>query len=520
MKEKFSRSEKIILIILGTLFGFTPLSDPDFGWHYKYGEYFVKHGQILRENIFSYTMPDYKWANSYWISEVFFYLAVTFLGVFLLNIILGAILTWTEILLTEKIDAGKTVKFFALIILWTTLDTYAINIRPLYFSTLFFILIIYALLYKPKLIRFSPLLFLLWVNMHADFVLGLAVIGIYLFFHSANLIRSKTQNPIKNILINLCIFIGCFAVTFLNPFGAYLWKTLFNDIFNPTQTATIGEWLSVLHVEKFSLRDILNAVPNLVLMTYLALPIIFSSVQIVARKVRKKYLPSRLSNSLNFPPVQNTKTENYLWLTAVNILFLALTFRSIYFLRILFITSLTQTVVFWDEIQKRFLSFLTTIKPVHLKIVKILSIIVIIIAAVGGFIRLFPFTASYDKLSRKIFCSPKAFEYIKNSKLQGRMFNSFDLGGFLIWRLPEIKVFIDGRMNSWKDSSGRIFDDYMKIDKHPKENYGLFKEYADRYDIGWIIANVNTEFAKFIKEKPDEWKIVYTEANCVILVKT
>ena len=45
-------------------------TDPDLGWHLKYGQYFFKTGEILRENIFSTMMPYYNWVNHSWASDV------------------------------------------------------------------------------------------------------------------------------------------------------------------------------------------------------------------------------------------------------------------------------------------------------------------------------------------------------------------------------------------------------------------------------------------------------------------
>jgi hypothetical protein len=44
-----------------------------------------------------------------------------------------------------------------------------------------------------------------------------------------------------------------------------------------------------------------------------------------------------------------------------------------------------------------------------------------------------------------------------------RLFNDYDWGGYLIWRLPEHKVYIDGRMASWRDGDRHIFREYSRI---------------------------------------------------------
>lgn len=42
----------------------------------------------------------------------------------------------------------------------------------------------------------------------------------------------------------------------------------------------------------------------------------------------------------------------------------------------------------------------------------------------------------------------KGVEFLRNAT--GNIFNTYEWGGFLIWKLPNLKVFVDGRMPAWK----------------------------------------------------------------------
>jgi hypothetical protein len=44
----------------------------------------------------------------------------------------------------------------------------------------------------------------------------------------------------------------------------------------------------------------------------------------------------------------------------------------------------------------------------------------------------------------------KAVEFLKQNNFEGRLFSNYGWGGYLIWKLPGEKVFIDGRMPSWR----------------------------------------------------------------------
>ena len=72
-------------------------------------------------------------------------------------------------------------------------------------------------------------------------------------------------------------------------------------------------------------------------------------------------------------------------------------------------------------------------------------------------------------LSKNSFYPVKAVEFVKNQNIGGELFSSYGWGGYLIWQLPQKKVFIDGRMPSWKQSpktgeSGYAMGDYLKVD--------------------------------------------------------
>jgi hypothetical protein len=49
----------------------------------------------------------------------------------------------------------------------------------------------------------------------------------------------------------------------------------------------------------------------------------------------------------------------------------------------------------------------------------------------------------------------QASAFIQSHRLEGPLFNSYDWGGYLIWRLPSLPVSIDGRANLYEESLAR-----------------------------------------------------------------
>jgi hypothetical protein len=58
----------------------------------------------------------------------------------------------------------------------------------------------------------------------------------------------------------------------------------------------------------------------------------------------------------------------------------------------------------------------------------------------------------------------QAVAYLRAHPCSGHIFNDYNYGGYLIWQLPSQPVYIDGRMPSWRNSSGqKYFDIYNKV---------------------------------------------------------
>src|SRR3990167_1201022 len=70
-------------------------SDPDLGWYLKYGEYFFKNHTILRENIFSSQMTDFRWVNHSWGTDLISYFTFSNFGFLGLSILGALVITAT-----------------------------------------------------------------------------------------------------------------------------------------------------------------------------------------------------------------------------------------------------------------------------------------------------------------------------------------------------------------------------------------------------------------------------------------
>jgi hypothetical protein len=119
-----------------------------------------------------------------------------------------------------------------------------------------------------------------------------------------------------------------------------------------------------------------------------------------------------------------------------------------------------------------------------------------------------------------------AISFLQKNPASGQIFSGYNWGGYLIWKLPEKKVFIYGMMPSWrwqeniKGESMDAMGDYLKIlsGKIP------YQIEFDKYNITTVLLSAQQEkaspkdilYGKLIK---DNWKIEYQDSVSVILEK-
>ncbi|OGH29595.1 MAG: hypothetical protein A3E40_03335 [Candidatus Levybacteria bacterium RIFCSPHIGHO2_12_FULL_37_9] len=102
-----------------------------------------------------------------------------------------------------------------------------------------------------------------------------------------------------------------------------------------------------------------------------------------------------------------------------------------------------------------------------------------------------------NSLREEIFYPKQAVRILKDQKSCGQVFSTYGWGGYLIWKLPEKKVFIDGRMPSWRRDSAPVFE----------SNYA-FKEYNEilrgESSVNLVIEKYNIDTFLLPVEKLEE----------------
>jgi hypothetical protein len=117
-----------------------------------------------------------------------------------------------------------------------------------------------------------------------------------------------------------------------------------------------------------------------------------------------------------------------------------------------------------------------------------------------------------------------AADFLLAHHVTGPIFNTYEYGGYLIWRLwPEQRVFIDGR-----SLSESLFQDYGRILYNVEESGGRnAPQLLDRYGVQTIVMNT-FEYSQGLvyrlapalaDPQQTEWKLVYDDPTAIVLMR-
>lgn len=423
-------------IALFTIYGWLAL-DPDFGWHYKMGEIIVKEG-IPETDPFTYTMPSYPFVDYEWLSNVLIYELYSRYGKELLAL-LYALIAISAAYIVVPSKYKYSVFFFFLL---GSILLPRSGIRPQVEGWLLFAILIRILFNKAVWEKWKwlfPLLMLVWVNLHGSYPIAFVTIGLVKF--------GEFFQTRKISLSDIAVVLLGFIATLINPYGIRDWQEV---LFQMSQVGlfrkTISEWKPFYM--RLELGFLLLAVMGLL-------------------NIWKNRFQLHLGWVITF-----------LWT-----LWMAI--------------SSTRHLPFFAFIAIPFIAsaldnFRKDVTAIHMGKERFHSIMMLfsIIAGIVFFTEIF--FSLRNIINETNFYPVKAVEYIKENDLNGRIFNQYGWGGYLIWKLPEHKVFVDGRMTGflWTAPNGEsnsAFRDYLTV---TAENEG-WEDILKKFDVEYVLWYAN-----------------------------
>ncbi|MDR0955980.1 MAG: hypothetical protein LBM73_02535 [Candidatus Nomurabacteria bacterium] len=168
------------------------------------------------------------------------------------------------------------------------------------------------------------------------------------------------------------------------------------------------------------------------------------------------------------------------------------------------VASLSATADYWQKIRPTL--NLTKMRKSQRATVYVLAAIFALLIGFGLFTR-------RDSLKPN-YLPAKAVSYLKQNTCPGNLFNEYNFGGYLIWQLPGRKVYIDGRMPSWKSGGQSYMKTYEKVLTDPAVRRVQFAKYDIRCA---LVYDSRQDFAKDLKA--DGWRVAVDDGVSSLLLK-
>jgi hypothetical protein len=263
LKRIFSFPVMLGVFLVGWTFSATRIFhvDPDVWWHIKVGQDILRSHQWPTSDTYSFTASGAPWIAYEWLGEVALARVVRLGG----NVALLALLTLTAaaailgLYYYGALRSGNCKAGFVPPALMWSLVLLSFNLRPQMFAYLFLLWVLIALEWFRRDVSWPlwtlPVVFLLWVNTHGTFVVGIGVLLLYLLaglkgFRLGNL-EANAWSAKQRIQLELVLLLSL-AVLPLTPYGTQLAAYPFDLMFNqPLVQSSIIEWQQLPFNEQF-----------------------------------------------------------------------------------------------------------------------------------------------------------------------------------------------------------------------------------------------------------------------------
>ncbi len=457
----------VLLVFLGVG---TAMGDPDIWWHLRNAEYLFAHFETPHVDYYSFTTNHHPWMNHEWLGEVPYYLAWRAGGLVgiqatsfcLVVVILIGLFYWAY-KQSGNLKASFVVSGFSVFLAIVSFGPRTILFGYIYLVFLLILLSRYRATGKGPLYLIPPL-FCIWINTHGSWLLGLIIFGIYLM---AGFAEGKwggieavrwTPQQLKRLLITAGASV---AALFVNPFTYRLVIYPFDLAFRQKlNVANIEEWASV---------DFHNPRGKVVLILLGALFL-------------------------------GTLFRRGIWKLEEVLLAGFALYTGLMHIRFLFLAA-----ILLAPLLAKMLDFIPPYRPeIDKPVLNAIAVGVVLLIVVSRF-------PSRSELTKDLVTQypANALSYMKARGLEGRIFNNYMWGGYMIFFSRDEETFIDGRTDIFEYTG--VLKDYLDA---THLNGSL--QVLDKYDIRYVLLAPEFPLAYLLKHQRS-WKVLFNDSVAVIL---
>ncbi|GEM_PF-1781540 len=477
MKKLFLPSLFLLFFLSLTL---TQIITTDTWWNLSDGRAFFSEGHLPATDPYSYVTEGKQWVNGSWLSGVLLY-PVYLLGggkaLVLFQVLIVALIFF--LLQGIRTQTFSRITFVSLVLCLLAAES-RYQVRAELFGLLSVAIFLRLLFeYQRGLDIYRAfagfvLTMIFWTNTHASFPLGLCLIVIFLageFFSSVSLKRK--------IWLAVIFFVALIA-TGITPYGYAVWKIpLFFHEYGEFARENLSEWVP-LSVDWF--RKVGPVASLAIILSTLG------AISGIALNIKRTSLP-----------------WVFIWIFSF-VMFVS----SVRHVGFFAMATLPILLLHWKNISNRIsqksLIAAACVCMVFVSFDRLTDRGVLERASYQAF-----GVGFYERTIPK-----EAVSFAKSNDLPGNVFNSYDLGSYLMFHWPERKVFIDTRM--WFRGAGD-FKNYIELMREPEKYWDPL---AEKYGIETVILkHLSRETDVLIPYlfKHPQWAVVFCDVRGIIFLK-
>ncbi|MCK9418567.1 MAG: hypothetical protein M0R70_04200 [Nitrospirae bacterium] len=485
----------IVVFLFLILGGKDLLGDADTGWHIGAGRYILETGTVPDTGIYSYTAAKMPWMAHEWLTELLFAIIHKVAGLNGIVLLAALAIAFTHSIFYGFLLSRGVSTVLALILTIAAMAATSVHwlARP-HILSMPILLFWYMALEEYRLrgrryIYLLPVVTIIWVNLHGGFMAGLLLVAVYWLGSLAEFFFSKDEkaraDQKKQVINYGKVGLLATAAALVNPHGYQALLFPFRIMGQELNVGRINEWLS---------PNFHGVLPYEYVLLALIAVLGFSLLRFGFIEAGLVILWTHLSlHSVRYGPI----------FAIIVIPLMAIRLEALMKDGRAGGSRLVRGVsVFSERLQQTSAS----LKGHALQIIVILSVTAITIT--GGSVLGTPLlTHEFDKKNLPV----AAVEFAERSGIQGRLFNTYHFGGYLIYKgFPKDGVFVDGRADMYNEFLKNYFD---VVDVKPE-----WKDILARFDIDWLLITANSPLSVLLLET-DTWSLVYADKVANVFVR-
>jgi len=481
----------LIIVFAMAAFVAAQLYDPDYFWHLRTGQLVLDTRGLPSHDPFSFTRPDAPWLLNAWLFDVLLYSVHSIGGPVGVRLLVATLMGATFSVVYRSIRAflNPVPALLIAVVCFSALLSFA-SPRGQLITYLFYAIYLHLILGflhngdSRRLVLLPPIM-VLWVNSHGGYATGLILLTIVTAATAlSRWLAWPDHNPtrLRPLLICLAITAGASLVS---PYHIHNWLYLFQTA-GLEATQVIAEWRAPMLKDRYFQSLVILGLAY--------------GWSVAFRDSRPKLEELLLSTAMLLLSLKAIRHVPFGVITLAPLLALALSDGV-----------LAKLKIWWQRsgVRNRYKTTAGRGRQLGSKVYAMNWLMLCVSLLLG--LAYWRTLASRHMEGGNEFIGWKAVDFVVSRGITGRVFNEYGFGGFMVYRLPAQKVFIDGRADVYGDA---FVKEYLKIFSGQEG----WAEAFDRYEIDYVICTRNAPVRQLLLQRGD-FVSVYQDQYTSVLVK-